>query len=478
MTLRDTVRNWMMNFLDLGDPATQANRERMDSLAMLRDYYDGLQKAQLRVKSGKFDDNLTINLCGLIVDKSVSALVGDPADGQGLTWTFPSETEDTTPPSVTWLDELWQANHRDEWLHKNALQGAMTGFPAVKIVPNGSGDIRLVNINPLILTVETDPSDLERIIKYIILYHVTEGNKETTHKEETFPDNPSLPAYWTIETSKKIGGEKWELVGPPVKWEYDFAPILTWQNLPVIDSPYGRSDIEGIIPIQDRYNFLVSNLSKIIRLYAHPQRYSRGLTANMVDNEFKMGPDEMPGFTGEGEIIQLPPVGDLPGAMQFLQSLRESAFMLSREVDTLSMKDKVGAITNFALRVLYRDFLDKLGTKRMLYGSAYIELNKRLLVLGGFEPEECTINWPDALPTNEVEETTALKADMELGLCSKQTAAEKRGYDFEDEQERIGEEGQSSDNAGGLILSNFFKNNNQPRTQPAESVENAIQPTA
>ena len=462
MSAKDMLRNWLINLLDLSDVTDVATRNRMVRLAELRDYYDGIHARQLKVKAGKFDDNLTINLCGLIVDKSVSALVGDPADGHGLTWTFPSESGDTEPKQITWLNEQWQANNREIFLHKNALIGAETGFPCVKLVPDGIGkSLRLINLNPLLVTVQTDEQDSDTVTGYYIRYIVTENDKQVVYREETTPgptsaeDGTILPLSWLVVTKKQVSGKRWEIVST-VNWLYPFPPILAWQNLPCTDSPYGHSDIESIIVIQDRYNFLVSNISKIIRLFAHPQRYAKNLTAQMVDGELAMGPDDMPSWQGEGEILQLPPVGELPGALLFLQSLRETVFALSREVDTLSLKDKVGQITNFALRILYKDMLEKLGTKRMLYGAAYQELNRRLLVLGGFEPEICVINWPDALPVNEVEETASLKTDMELGLVSIQTVREARGYDNKQETDRIAEEKQGVTNVGGLLLQNFF----------------------
>jgi hypothetical protein len=207
----------------------------------------------------------------------------------------------------------------------------------------------------------------------------------------------------------------------------------------------------------------MSNISKVTRLFAHPQRYARNLSAQMRTNpktgeaEMALGPDEMPAFTGDGEIVQLQPAGDVTGMLEYAQVIRGLIFSLAREVDIESLKDKVGAITNFGLRILYRDFLDKLGTKRMLYGAAYQELNRRLLQLGGYEPETCEISWPDPLPVNETEETQGLQVDMGLGLVSKQTAREIRGYDNKNETERMTNEATSANNAGGLILENFFK---------------------
>ena len=288
-----------------------------------------------------------------------------------------------------------------------------------------------------------------------------EGDQEVRYREETTPSG----AGWQIVTLKQKGRETWEATAPPVAWAYPFPPILAWQNLPVTDSPYGRSDIEGVIPIQDRYNFLVSNISKIVRLYAHPTRYARNLSNQILDG-IATGPDEMSAWQGDGEIVQLPPVSDLPGAMVFLNSLRDAAFTLAREVDVSVFKDKVGAITNMGLRMMYKDALEKLSTKRLLYGAAYVELNRRMLILGGFEGETCIIHWPDPLPVNEIEQTAALTSDLNNKLCSIQTAREIRGYDPDQESARIAEEKTTSDNAGAVLLNDFFSRNKVQKCQP------------
>lgn len=452
MGIKETVRTWFVNLFDLDDLYNSAQKERAKRLEELSAYYDGDHKKQIKVRPFRFDDNIVINLCRLIIDKAVSSLVGDPDDGDGVYWTFPSDNGEETPKHVQWLTDVWDGNNRPILLHKNALSGALSGFPAIKTVPDGEGGIQLKNIDPNILTVETDPQDVEKIVAYTITYVVLENDKHVRYREVTKQNGES----WVVETQRMRGTDRWEAVGPPVLWAYPFPPILTWQNLPAIGTPYGRSDIEDVIGIQDRYNFLVSNLSKIVRLYAHPFRYARGLTPQQIEDSMSSAPGEMPAYQGDGEIAQLSSEGDMPGALLFVQSLREVMFAISREIDVQSMKDKVGAITNFALRVLYRDFLDKLGTKRMLYGAAYQELNRRLLILGGLEPETCAIHWPDPLPVDDVAEINAITSDLNLGLVSKQTARDIRGYDNEQETERMQKESTASGNAGAELLKNFF----------------------
>ena len=46
---------------------------------------------------------------------------------------------------------------------------------------------------------------------------------------------------------------------------------------------------------------------------------------------------------------------------------------------------------------------------------------------------------------------------MTMGLVSKQTAMEARGYDAEQEQERMAAETANTQTAGGLLLRDFFK---------------------
>jgi hypothetical protein len=72
--------------------------------------------------------------------------------------------------------------------------------------------------------------------------------------------------------------------------------------------------------------------------------------------------------------------------------------------------------------------------------------------------EPIRVIWQDPLPSNEKEEIEALSKDVEIGLVSKQTASQKRGYDWSTEQGRIEQEQADEDNIGALILRNFETN--------------------
>jgi hypothetical protein len=147
---------------------------------------------------------------------------------------------------------------------------------------------------------------------------------------------------------------------------------------------------------------------------------------------------------------------DLESSLNFIKFLRQAIFDIARSVDIDSLADKLGALTNFGLRVLYQDALSKVEDKRGLYGEALIQINHILLELAGFKNTDGgEIIWFDVLPVDEVGQINALKTDMDLGLVSKQTASNKRGYEWEDEEQRLADEKVSGDNVGAALLRAF-----------------------
>jgi hypothetical protein len=164
-------------------------------------------------------------------------------------------------------------------------------------------------------------------------------------------------------------------------------------------------------------------------------------------------------FQGDNaQISNLEMQSDLASSQQFLMELRQALFDISRTVDITSVADKLGSLTNFGLRVLFMDALNKIHTKQELLGEALIETNHRLLTMQGIAHDDGgDVIWPDPLPSDEVQETTALAQDINLGLVSKRTASLERGYDYDEEQERMKEEKSSEETLGSFLLSTFSK---------------------
>ena len=188
-------------------------------------------------------------------------------------------------------------------------------------------------------------------------------------------------------------------------------------------------------------------------------------SASRVD----VGPDSILNSDNpDADLKSLDPTSDFAGMTGFGELLREALFTIARSSDPQGIKDKVGQITNFGLSILYKDAIDKLKTKRKLYGEALKELNRRLLILNNMEPDPGDVIWAEALPQNEGEEIRGYEFDLRNGIASVQTIRQKRGYDEETEKERIDAERndamKNSENIGGAMLQNF--NKGTPGQQP------------
>jgi len=424
-----------------------------------RRYRLGAHPAQLRVGPQQFDDNLVMNFAGLVVARGVSQLIG-----RGVSFDF--EGEDVTEQEL-YCKAVWDANKQEILLHRAALGASEAGTGYLFILPDGvigaDGKLypRLTALDPAFVTIEHLPEDYEMVIRYIIQYKFSDGEREKARRRviehnapEVLEDGTQTGGNtWSIIDSESDANGKWTEVGRS-EWPYDFPPIVHWQNLPAIGTPYGESDIPyDVLRLQDRINYSASNLSKIVRLFAHPMRYGKMIGQG---DSIQAGPDRMPAFSNpDAEIVQLPPVGDLAAALEVFRSQRQAFFDITRTVDIDSMADKLGALTNFGLRVLYQDNLAKIATKRELMGDALEETNRRLQVLAGMEPVPCVTVWPDFLPENELENAQQDQILNGLQVKSRQTIAEERGLNWESEQARLANEQAQGDNVGAAILRAF-----------------------
>lgn len=465
-TFREGLRTWLIpNYADLN----REDRSRLDDYSLLQSYQRGYQRRQIHRKAGQADDNLSINWCGLVIERSVSMLLGDE-----VTFDLPGDVE--TPQDVL-ITRIWDANKQPILLHRLAQLGATFGTAFIKMLPDAGLDragepvTKLVALNPFYLKIISAPNDMDEVVGYVQEYNLNENGEEVGHRIVTLRNNAAtmdakgnltvLPDQyqdaWTEThyiSSRKTGG-RWEQLGAPVDWPWAFPPIHHWQNLPDGTSPYGLSDIDAVIATQDRYNANASHISKIIRYHAHPRQYVTGSTMKGV---LSWEPDQVMQFPTGTEVKALEMASDLASSREFSKDLREALFTVTRTTDPSTVKDTIGALTNFGLRVLFKDELHKNNTKRQLYGDGLLTINHRLLRLANFKGEEAdpgSVVWPDPLPSDDLAVTQALTSDIGNGLVSKQTASGLRDYDWESEQERMAAEQVAGGDVGAQILRAF-----------------------
>lgn len=438
-------KDWLRKkVIDLIGDSAQATR--IDEIFRRREYRVGVQREFIRVRPNQANDNIVANFTSLVVDRSVSMMLGD-----GVTVDYGEGQEQ----AQEYIEDVLEFNQWDIFMHKLSLYGAEAGMCFVKIKPDQEDFPRLIPLDPVLMDIKTNPDDMDYVLEYVIQYKIEDENgREISRKEVTaLQENGTWLITNYISRSSTSG--QWVQDGEPIQWQYDFPPIVHWQNMPMAGDVWGMPDItDDVIRLQDRINFVASNMSKIVRIFAHPQRYGVGLGSK---SELDLSPDSMPNYTS-GEIKQLEQLGDMVGSRDFLLWLRQALFDITRTVDISSMADKLGALTNFGLHVLYQDALAKNDTKRLMYQYGIKEMCRRLLELNGMEPVDCKVKWSDPLPENETEEVQSITADLGNGIVSKQTASELRGYVWEDEQALIAEQSTQEDNLGSTILRAFDRN--------------------
>lgn len=464
MNIFDNARNSMQKSVrDLMNWAYQIDGDvyekewikRAPWQAYLVDYYAGVQKKALKPTKEGVDFNIVINLASLIVDRTVSMLFGG-----GVEFEYDSKE------NAEFLEGVWDANKKDILLHDLGQNGAIYGTGYVKILPGGvtteDGELTygLVALSPMNMIVGVNAHDVREVLYYVLRYTVNENGKTIAYREVTKKIKTGDDVHWEVFTQRQGRGmsNKWENVGPSVQWEYDFPPIHHAKNLPHAGSPYGRSDIEDVLGLQDDYNAAFSNVNKILWYHGHPHLWTNGKIGSLLD----WSAEKILEIKGGGEVTNpslqsLQLEGDLGASREFYNDIRRDLMDVSRTTDVETIKDKAGALTNFGLRVLFKDELAKTKTKQLLYGDFILEINRRLLILDNRDPEAGKLQWGEALPENENEETTALKSDLDMGIVSKKTVALRRGYDWDAEKKEISSERTQAGNVGGQIINEFMR---------------------
>jgi len=423
-------------------------------LSVLGNYYEGKQALPLKVRSHDF--NVITNHAKTIVDRTVSMLLGG-----GVEFDLPGEA-DTAQDKL--INLIWDANKKNVLLHDLVQFGSIYGTPFIKIVPGGKTSLtgvvtdRLVALNPYNVSIFTQPDDIEQIQAYVYRWTVgDEAWREVTENQGT---------SWMITTQKTGRGGKWETVGE-VTWSYPYSPIVHGKNLPNAGNVYGMSDIEGILDLQNKYNEAQSNINKILGLQAYAQKYVIGgkwpRTRDEQGNEvLDMSPEtalEIQNGVDKAQVGILQPTGDLGSSRQFATDIMRDLYEVSATVDGNSVKDKVGALTNFGLRVLFKNELAKNATKQMLYSDLLCTVNNRLLQLHGFNGEESDpgkIVWGDPLPRDEKEKIESVTSKVDLGIMSLESAAKEFGIDWKVEQERLANQKTTETNAGAEIIKSLL----------------------
>lgn len=414
--------------------------DRLEKFQRCREAYVSGGKKPLKTDSGGFDDSVRLNYARMVVDKGVAFLFGKDVGFELV--------EGSQTPAEEWLDGVWKANRKMSLLQKLATNGGIYGTAFLKIHLQPGRDPKLVVVDPETVSVALDPMDVDTVLRYTIRYQTTDPNTDKIISVRQVMAQEGLQWLITDEIGD-VGGATWQTVNTQV-WPYRFAPMLHCQNLNAPNAFWGISDIEDdLLEVIGKESYTVSNILKILRYHAHPKTWARGVKAEQLH----VNPDNLIVLPGETATIQnLEMQSDLASSIAMHKELRQFIHELARVPEVATGRvEGIGTLSGVALEILYQPLLEKTEAKRVTYGEMLVELNRRLLAIGGFGDENMTeLRWQELLPKDAQTQANAALSLKQLGV-SGDTLIQEFGYDPDVEREK-----RAKESALGSVLLTAF----------------------
>lgn len=448
--------------INIADLAHADETERQARYDRAWDAYDGESELPFDDgESGQAIDNIRLGYAELIVDKGVSFLAGkggvewqiEPIDGDEDQDGEPDESEDPERDDETKaakldrerarvlavLDEAWPEEDRALDFHNLATNGGVCGHFWLRL----HEDRPPVVLDPTSVTAVWSEDDISILVRYLIEWLALDSDTglgvKRRHRIE--PDVPARPTSWTTFYEQYDEDAGWQEIDEPQPWGHSYAPVIGGQNLPSPNTFYGKPDLTpAVLDMVEQMESLASDMRRICRLHGHPIPVVMGVDADKVQEI----------DVAIGELLALPDVNAKLGQLTIAEL--ESSLSLYKELKTalfeethiprvaLGDRDKSGATTGVALQIEYGPLVERTDTKRLTYGAKLRKTAECLLDMRGIKGWRVRFGWPQIVPSDDKAAAETTETDLRMGVVSLETAAEKRGYDWAVESERIAEE--------------------------------------
>lgn len=450
--------------------AENERRQRGEIYRRASDQYDGKHKKFLKQREGSVDPNVIENLDGEAIDQIIAFAVPDMplfqtdevkeaviAPESAESNDLPAEDTDasTTSPLETWIADAWKDNGDAGLLQDFFLYGCMMGHVYARILPPKDGEDypAVLALNPSTCITFWRADDLRTVLWHEICYTTDRKYRIDFVNEKEFPEGGN---QWGIYTWV-YEGNAWKPFVKPEAWAFPYPPIVAWQHLRDPRRYYGKSHIIAS-GLNDSVNKVASDIKQILRFHSSPRTIGKGVAAKDVETT---SIDSFFTIPKEADVFNLEMQSDLKSSLEFHELLRDAH---ADEMRVVRMKGGVEAfkgITNFGLRVAFMKMQAQNTQLHRNYERALILITRAMLAVGSKQADvKLDIEWPDALPVSDTEETTVAQQQHDLGVVSKQTISQRLGLDYEKEQERIDAEGGTVEaqaqqkGQGGEFLSN------------------------
>lgn len=432
------------------EATAEADYQRQRRIHRAWNIYRGDQPKPLRVLPGEPDDNVRLNLAGLVVDTGVDALFGQDIRVEVMTGgTDNAEPDDA---ATQYVHDVLDANRNMLLWQATATNGAVAGHAAIRILPPPEGAAagtmpRLVVVDPEMLRVVWRPDDIGTVEAYVLQWLTLDqfGN-DLLHRQIIQRDGTG----WMITEQEQQSGARWITLAQ-TPWNFTWAPVVDTQNLPEPNAYWGRPDLtDDVVETQITLNRVMSNAARVQRIHGHPKVVAKGVGEGDLD----VGPDQailLPDT--DSEVSLLEPRATVADHIELFTTVKAALHEISRVPEiTAGRLDGIGQLSGLALKILYGPLVRKTEVKRRLYGQMIEDTALRLAEMAGLGSDWHTeVRWPEIIPSDPAMEATAADALQRAGV-SQQTVLSEMGYDPEQEAERRAAE---QTNIGAALLTAF-----------------------
>jgi hypothetical protein len=436
------ISTYNPNDIGVNEIAVKERKERVEYIQRKWNYYDGSHDKPLKTYTGERDDNIILNLCGRAVDR-ISEFIGIPDAIKVL-----SATEDAAAGYETMQAELDAdyARARSD-VPGIILSGMVAGHAYIKLYLDRNNVPTMAPIDPAKVTVFWDVNDTKQVLFYRLSWKVG----DTHYQQDIVPDwlmktgdelYPADPLSWKIFDYTSRDGTKW-IDKANQDWPYPFAPIVERPHKKRPFQFYGVSQLHTATHLNDAVNFTMSNIGRIIKFHAHPKTFIFGAELD-AKNSVSGYWDNLP-TDAKVQLVEMG--GDLQSSMRTLEILRSEFFTRQRVLDNATVKDKVGALTNFGVRMLFSEMIELRDELTIQYGGLLEQAFGCLLLMRGIQVPGTEAQWSDPLPVNRLEVLQAATLEKNLETTSNRTLTEEIGRDPDTEAELKSQEAQDAPDA-------------------------------
>lgn len=314
---------------------------------------------------------VTINVIRMLIDRGISWLIGN-----GWTNEIPDKMEDFMRPH---LDEVWEANEKDEVTFSLAQMGSVTGDAWILITSEptegGGSRIRVRDLGSESVFPIWDPlnTDILLGVRIVTLFVDDSGTAPASGGP------PNVRRFIQVITKDSISeqfvGKEQPRIRPNPLGE---IPVVHIRNLTVAREFWGLSDMDGgLIDLQRELNEKATDFSDTVNYHAHPITV---ITGAKVDNLERGTKRVWSGFPMGTTVTNLSMDGDLPALQGYMDRLER--YMLSM---TDLPGTKIGETTTpsntsgVALQTQYQGIVERVKRKRPSYEKALSRANYFIL---------------------------------------------------------------------------------------------------